>query len=66
MLLDEPFGGVAPALAQRLMEIIGDLQSEVLSALISESDYSHSEKVVDKVYAIERRQINLMPTKEPV
>lgn len=57
LLLDEPFEGVAPALAQRLMEVISNLKSEHLSVLISESDYTHSEKVVDKVYAIERGQI---------
>ncbi|MEP2783214.1 MAG: ATP-binding cassette domain-containing protein [Pseudoruegeria sp.] len=60
LLLDEPFEGVAPALAQRLMEVISDLKSEKLSVLISESDYSHSEKVVDKVYSIERGQISIM------
>ncbi|KCV81669.1 branched-chain amino acid ABC transporter ATP-binding protein [Actibacterium atlanticum] len=63
LLLDEPFEGVAPALAQRLMEVIADLRSEHLSVLISESDYSHSEKVVDKVYAIERGQMSQMPAK---
>lgn len=60
LLLDEPFEGVAPALAQRLMEVISDLRREHLSVLISESDYTHSEKVVDKVYSIERGQISLM------
>ncbi|MEP5730870.1 MAG: ATP-binding cassette domain-containing protein [Sulfitobacter sp.] len=60
LLLDEPFEGVAPALAQRLMEVISNLKSEKLSVLISESDYSHSEKVVDKVYSIERGQISIM------
>ncbi|HBR96744.1 MAG TPA: ABC transporter ATP-binding protein [Gammaproteobacteria bacterium] len=60
LLLDEPFEGVAPALAQRLMEVISDLRSEHLSVLISESDYTHSERVVDKVYAIERGRISLM------
>jgi branched-chain amino acid transport system ATP-binding protein len=62
LLLDEPFEGVAPALAQRLMEVISNLRSENLSVLISESDYTHSEKVVDKVYAIERGQISLVTT----
>lgn len=62
LLLDEPFEGVAPALAQRLMEVISNLKSEKLSVLISESDYTHSEKVVDQVYAIERGQISAMNT----
>lgn len=60
LLLDEPFEGVAPALAQRLMEVISDLRSEKLTVLISESDYTHSQKVVDKVYAIERGQVSQM------
>lgn len=62
LLLDEPFEGVAPALASRLMEVIGDLRSEKLTVLLSESDFTHSEKVVDKVYSIERGQISLMNT----
>ncbi|SNZ19650.1 ABC transporter ATP-binding protein [Cohaesibacter gelatinilyticus] len=60
LLLDEPFEGVAPALAQRLMEVIADLKAENLSVLISESDYTHSEKLVDQVYSIERGEISLM------
>ena len=59
LLLDEPFEGVAPALAARLMEVIGNLKSEKLTVLVSESDYTHSEKVVDKVYSIERGQITI-------
>lgn len=57
LLLDEPFEGVAPALAQRLMEVIASLKNENLSVLISESDYTHSEKMVDRVYSIERGHI---------
>jgi len=63
LLLDEPFEGVAPALAQRLMEVIIALKSENLSVLISESDHTHSEKVVDKIYSIERGSINQMNIK---
>jgi branched-chain amino acid transport system ATP-binding protein len=44
------------------MEVISNLRSEKLSVLISESDYTHSEKVVDQVYAIERGQISVMNT----
>lgn len=58
LLLDEPFEGVAPALAQRLMEVISRLKEENLSVLISESDYSHSKGVVDRVVSIERGHIN--------
>lgn len=63
LLLDEPFEGVAPALAQRLMEVIVALKSENLSVLISESDYTHSEKLIDKVYSIERGSVNQMNKK---
>ena len=64
LLLDEPFEGVAPALAQRLMEVISNLKSEKMSVLVSESDYTHTEKVVDKVYSIERGSIT-QTTQEP-
>ena len=60
LLLDEPFEGVAPALAHRLMEVISSLKTGNLSVLISESDYTHSKEVVDKVYSIERGSINQM------
>ena len=60
LLLDEPFEGVAPALAQRLMEVVSDLKAEKLSVLISESDYTHSKRLVDKVYTIERGQMNMV------
>ena len=54
LLLDEPFEGVAPALAQRLVEVIRGLRGSGLSVLLSESDYSHSSELVDRVYVIER------------
>ena len=54
LLLDEPFEGVAPALSRRLLEVIKTLKDEGLSVLLSESDYTHSADLVDKVYMIER------------
>jgi branched-chain amino acid transport system ATP-binding protein len=54
LLLDEPFEGVAPALAQRLAEVVGDLKGEGLSVLLSESDYTHSVDVLDHLFVIER------------
>jgi len=57
LLLDEPFEGVAPALARRLIEVIAALKQEKISVLISESDYTHSKDLVDDVYSIERGQI---------
>lgn len=54
LLLDEPFEGVAPALAQRLIEVIAGLKGEGATVLISESDYTHSRQLVDQVFIIER------------
>jgi branched-chain amino acid transport system ATP-binding protein len=58
LILDEPFEGVAPALAQRLAEILSQLRREnTLSILISESDAVHSRALVDDIYTIERGRI---------
>jgi branched-chain amino acid transport system ATP-binding protein len=57
LLLDEPFEGVAPVLSQRLAEVIGQLKKEGLSVIISESDLSHSEEMLDMVYVIDRGEI---------
>jgi branched-chain amino acid transport system ATP-binding protein len=57
LLLDEPFEGVAPALAQRLAEVISDLKGSGLSVLLSESDYTHSADLVDQLYVIERGRV---------
>jgi branched-chain amino acid transport system ATP-binding protein len=54
LLLDEPFEGVAPALAQRLVEVIASLKTQGMSMLLSESDFKHSERLVDRVYSIDR------------
>ena len=57
LLLDEPFEGVAPALAQRLAEVIAGLKNEGLSVMLTESDLQHSERLVDRVIAIDRGAI---------
>lgn len=54
LLLDEPFEGVAPALAQRLVAAIAQLRHTGVSVLLSESDYVHSSDLVDRLYVIER------------
>jgi branched-chain amino acid transport system ATP-binding protein len=54
LLLDEPFEGVAPALSQRLAEVIGALRGKDLAVLIAQSDLNHSVKLLDREYAIER------------
>jgi branched-chain amino acid transport system ATP-binding protein len=54
LLLDEPFEGVAPALSQRLAEVIAALKGTELGVLIAQSDLNHSAKLVDREYLIER------------
>jgi branched-chain amino acid transport system ATP-binding protein len=61
LLLDEPFEGVAPVLAKRLAEVVGQLRSEGLSVLLSESDLSHSKKLLDVVFHIDRGQVTAPP-----
>jgi branched-chain amino acid transport system ATP-binding protein len=54
LLLDEPFEGVAPALSQRLAEVIAALKGTSLAVLIAQSDLNHSAKLLDREYLIER------------
>jgi branched-chain amino acid transport system ATP-binding protein len=57
LLLDEPFEGVAPVLARRLAEVVALLRNEGLSVLLSESDLSHSRKLLDVVFHIDRGEV---------
>lgn len=54
LLLDEPFEGVAPALAQRLSEVISKLKGQDLSVLISFSELAHTDIILDQTFAVER------------
>ena len=54
LLLDEPFEGVAPALSQRLGDVIRDLKKQNLSIILSQSELNHTEDIFDKEYVIER------------
>jgi len=54
LLLDEPFEGVAPALAQRLAEVVRGLKDAGMTVILSESDLQHSERLVDRVVSIDR------------
>ncbi len=54
LLLDEPFEGVAPALAQRLAQLVGELKREGMSVILSASDLQHSERMVDRIIVIDR------------
>ncbi len=57
LLLDEPFEGVAPALAHRLVEVIAGLRADNLAVLLSESDYTHSAALVNQLFVIERGSV---------
>ena len=54
LLLDEPFEGLAPALSQRLSEVVGALRGTHLAVLMSQSDLNHSRSLVDREAVIER------------
>jgi branched-chain amino acid transport system ATP-binding protein len=54
LLLDEPFEGIAPALSERLSEVIGSLRGKDLTVLISQSDLNHSQSLFDTEFVIER------------
>ena len=54
LLLDEPFEGVAPALSQRLSDVIGGLRGSSVSVLISQSELNHSRSLLDTEIVIER------------
>ena len=57
LLLDEPFEGLAPALARRLAAVLADLKSEGLSILIAESNQIHVAELLSHAYRIERGQV---------
>jgi branched-chain amino acid transport system ATP-binding protein len=59
LLLDEPFEGVAPALAHRLVEVVASLKREGMTVILSESDLQHSERMVDRIAVIDRGQLAL-------
>ncbi len=57
LLLDEPFEGVAPVLAQRLAEVIAGLRRSGLAVLLSESSVTHARGLLDTVFQIDRGAI---------
>jgi branched-chain amino acid transport system ATP-binding protein len=54
LLLDEPFEGVAPALSQRLSEVIAGLRGRDISVLVAQSDLNHAQSLLDAEVIIER------------
>jgi len=57
LLLDEPFEGVAPALAKRISDVIISLKDTRLSVLIAQSELSHSSTLLERELTIERGEI---------
>ena len=57
LLLDEPFEGVAPVLAERLVELIISLNKLNLITMITESDETFSKKINAEIIRIERGKI---------
>jgi len=54
LLLDEPFEGIAPALSERLADVLASLKGKDLTLLMAQSDMNHSRGLVDIEFTIER------------
>lgn len=54
LMLDEPFEGVAPALAQRISQVIASLSDARLAVLIAQSELSHSSRLLERELKMER------------
>ena len=59
LLLDEPFEGVAPALAQRLAQIIARLKDEGMPVLIADSNEQHVRDLIERTFLIERGSVEV-------
>jgi amino acid/amide ABC transporter ATP-binding protein 2, HAAT family (TC 3.A.1.4.-) len=57
LLLDEPFEGLAPAMALRLGEILQSLRTEGVAILVAESDLHRVSALAERIYTIERGEI---------
>jgi branched-chain amino acid transport system ATP-binding protein len=57
LLLDEPFEGLAPALARRLGEVMASLKNDGLTILIAESNEVHIADLLSRVFRIERGSV---------
>jgi branched-chain amino acid transport system ATP-binding protein len=58
LLLDEPFEGVAPALATRLADVLSDIKATGVTVLVAESNESHIAHLLSDVYVIERGAVH--------
>jgi branched-chain amino acid transport system ATP-binding protein len=59
LLLDEPFEGLAPALASRLGDVLANLKTQGVSVLIAESNEMHVNDLLAVTYRIERGSVSL-------
>jgi branched-chain amino acid transport system ATP-binding protein len=57
VLLDEPSEGVAPVIVEQMADAILELKKEGLSVLLSEQNMHFTELVCDRVYVLEKGQI---------
>ena len=57
VLLDEPSEGVAPVIVEQMAATIIDLKKEGLSVLLSEQNIHFAELVSDRVYVLEKGQM---------
>jgi branched-chain amino acid transport system ATP-binding protein len=57
LLLDEPFEGLAPALARRLGEVLANLRTEGVSVLLAESNEVHVIDLLSRTFRIERGSV---------
>lgn len=58
VLLDEPFEGLAPRIKKDLRESIGTIRNDLgASVFVAESQLSHIQGVVDRLYVVERGEI---------
>ncbi|MFY9919835.1 MAG: ABC transporter ATP-binding protein [Mycobacterium sp.] len=57
VLLDEPSEGVAPVIVEEMAATIIDLKKEGLSVLLSEQNIHFAELVSDRVYVLEKGQL---------
>ncbi len=66
ILLDEPFEGVAPPLARRLVRAVQEFQERRsgLSVLVAESEVKWARLLAKKIYSIERGTTAEMPALE--
>jgi branched-chain amino acid transport system ATP-binding protein len=58
LLLDEPFEGLAPALAQRLGQVLANLRTEGISMLIAESNEVYVADLLSRTFRIERGAVS--------